>query len=188
MGFCNVFPEVPTRILPPMRIPPGSHLWSCNLFSKDPTRIQAWNWSSCQRAKNTPPLSVTGSVIAPSALIISIHSRTILASFSHHYRIILALDSFRSDQVRLNWIRLDQIRLDQIRLHQIRSDSNGLDSIKSDQIKLDQIRFDQIRLDYIRLDWMRLDQITVDQIRLEQIRMDFCSHQIKLDSMRSDQS
>ena len=33
------------------------------------------NWSSFQLANNTPPLSVTGSVIAPSARIPSCHDR-----------------------------------------------------------------------------------------------------------------
>ena len=41
------------------------------------------NWSSFQLANNTPPLSVTGSVIAPSARIIPIHP--FIGAHAHSY-------------------------------------------------------------------------------------------------------
>ena len=55
---------------------------SCGGWAEAPVKIARMtltikldgNWSSFQLANNTPPLSVTGSVIAPSARIISVHA------------------------------------------------------------------------------------------------------------------
>ena len=60
---------------------PASHM-PCIGWAEAPVKIARMtltikldgNWSSFQLANNTPPLSVTGSVIAPSARIILLHA------------------------------------------------------------------------------------------------------------------
>jgi len=69
---------------------PASHM-PCIGWAEAPVKIARMtltikldgNWSSFQLANNTPPLSVTGSVIAPSARIIPIHP--FIGAHAHSY-------------------------------------------------------------------------------------------------------